>query len=154
MNALTTAQADAIDLVASTLIHRASRLTRLLTSFGSRELSRTEAGLLITLLDGPRRITELAETEALAQPTVTRLVDRLENRGFVVRARAADDGRVVLVSISSTGRTTIEASRVQVRTLMRETMADLRDEELTELVGATETLAKLIETLQLRRAGV
>ncbi len=153
MNALTTARAEAIDLVASSLIHRASRLTRLLTSFGSRELSRTESGLLITLLERPRRITELAETEALAQPTVTRLVDRLETRGFVVRGRAAQDGRVVLVSISPTGREKIEASRVQVRTLMRETVLELSDEELAELVGATETLAKLIGTLQQRRAG-
>lgn len=153
MNDLDTSRAQAIDLVANAFVYRSSRLTRLLASFGSRELSRTESGLLITLLDGPRRVTELAETEALAQPSVTRLVDRLEERGLVERARAAEDGRVVLVAISPQGREKIDALRTQVRGLMRETVEELSDAQLAELVAATETLGRLIETLQARRAG-
>ena len=93
-------RSEAIDLVAASLVTRASRLTRLLLRSGSRELSRTEAGLLLTLNDGPRRITELAESEALAQPTVTQLVDKLEGRGLVRRRRSAQDGRVVLAGYS------------------------------------------------------
>ena len=92
MHATATTRTEAIDHVATTLLARASRLTRLLMRSGTRELSRTEAGLLLTLLDGPRRITELAETEALAQPTVTQLVDRLEQRG-AGRAHALGRGR-------------------------------------------------------------
>jgi DNA-binding MarR family transcriptional regulator len=150
MNATTTTRADAIDLVASTLLPRASRLTRLLMRGGPRELSRTEAGLLVTLLEGPRRITELADSEALAQPTVTQLVDKLERRGLVVRERSAGDGRVVLVSISEDGREQLEAARVQTRALMRATMDELSDDELAELVAAGETLGRLIDTLQQR----
>jgi DNA-binding MarR family transcriptional regulator len=153
MNVATTPRAEAIDLVATNLLTRASRLTRLLLRFGARELSRTEVGLLATLLDGPRRITELAATEALAQPTVTQLVDKLERRGLVVRARAADDGRVVLVSVSLQGRAQLESSRAHSRALMRETVAELSDEELAELVAATETLARLIDALQQRPGG-
>jgi DNA-binding MarR family transcriptional regulator len=143
---------EAIDLVASTFLTRASRLTRLLLRAGSRELSRAEAGLLVTLLDGPRRITELAESEALAQPTVTQLVDKIERRGLVVRTRSAEDGRVVLVSISPTGREQLEATRAQTRALMRATVEQLSDEELRELAAASETLGRLIETLQQRAA--
>jgi DNA-binding MarR family transcriptional regulator len=152
MNSLRAERADAIDVVATTLMHRSSCLLRLLTSFGTRELSRTEAGLLSTLLDGPQRITELAETEALAQPTVTRLVDRLQLRGLVGRQRLTDDGRVVLVALSPEGRQKVEASRDQVRALMRETVEELSDEELSELVVASETLGRLIETLQQKKA--
>ena len=154
MKSLTTTRAEAIDLVATTLMHRSSRLLRLLTSFGARELSRTESGLMLTLLDGPLRITELAESEALAQPTVTRLVDNLQQRGLVVRDRHADDGRVVVVSISAAGRETIESSRTQVQALMRDTVQELSDEELAELVAASETLGRMVETLQRRRAAV
>ena len=68
---------------------------------GAHDISRTEAGVLSTLEDGPRRITELAATEALAQPTVTQLVDKLQGRGLVARGRADDDGRVVLVAITA-----------------------------------------------------
>jgi DNA-binding MarR family transcriptional regulator len=149
---LKTTRADAIDLVATTLLRRSSLLMRLLTSFGARVLSRTEAGLLLTLVEGPKRITELAESEALAQPTVTKLVDKLEREGLVVRERFAEDGRVVLVSISPDGREQVEASRIQVQGLMRDTVQELSDEELAELVAASETLGRLIETLQRRRA--
>ena len=78
-------RADAIDLVASNLLGRAARLTRLLMRSGVHEISRTEVGVLATLSDGPRRITQLAMTEALAQPTVTQLIDKLEGRELVSR---------------------------------------------------------------------
>jgi DNA-binding MarR family transcriptional regulator len=115
---------------------------------GSRELSRTEAGLLSTLADGPRRITELAETEALAQPSISKLVDKLEARDLVTRERAEDDGRVVVVSISAEGLLRLEAARSQIRSLLRRTLFALEDEELAALVTAGEVLERLIQTLQ------
>src|ERR1700730_1493162 len=81
--------------VSSELLPRAALLTRLLARQLGREFPRTEVGLLNTLSSGPRRITELAELEGLAQPTMTLLVKRLEQRGLVDRQRQADDGRVV-----------------------------------------------------------
>ena len=153
MSSEASSRAEAIDLIATTLAPRASRLTRLLVrSAGSRELSRTETGALLSLLDGPRRITELAATEALAQPTVTQLVDKLEKRALVERQRADDDGRVVLVAISDLGREQLEALRSRARAVMRETLSGLSDEELDELVAAAQTLGRLVETLQERTA--
>ena len=146
-------RAAAIDLVAGDLLTRASRLTRLAMRQGARDLSRTEAGLLHTLLDGPRRITDLAETEALAQPTVTQLVDRLQQRGLVQRERCADDGRVVRVSISGEGRRSLDAVRTQTRALLQDALEELGDEELAALVGATQALARLIDSLQRRTPG-
>lgn len=141
-------RAEAIELVASTLLGRANRLIRLLMRSGQHELSRTEAGVLSTLTEGRRRITELAATEALAQPTVTQLVDKLEGRGLVLRGRSGDDGRVVLVEISPLGREQLEGLRAEIRASMREALAELPDTELTELVHASETLGTLIEKLQ------
>lgn len=141
-------RAEAIDLVATTLLGRANRLIRLLMRSGAHELSRTEAGVLSTLIEGPHRITELAATETLAQPTVTQLVDKLEGRGLVVRGRSGDDGRVVLVEISPLGREELEGLRAEIRADMREALADLPDTELTELAHASETLGALIEKLQ------
>jgi len=151
MNKPASSRAEAVDIVAKTLTLRASRLLRLLASFGTRELTRTESGLLATLLDGPRRITELATSEALAQPTVTKLVDRLEGLGFVTRERSEADGRVVMVTITADGRAEIAAVREQVRSLMRETVAGLTDDELAVLIRASDTLEKMIDSLQSRR---
>ena len=141
-------RSEAIDLVAGNLLARASRLIRLMMRSGAHELSRTEAGVLSTLLDGPHRITDLAASETLAQPTVTQLVDKLEGRGLVARGRADDDGRVVLVEITALGRERLEELRAEIRARMREALADLPDAELTELAHAAETLGSLIEKLQ------
>jgi DNA-binding MarR family transcriptional regulator len=142
------ARAKAIDLVASNLLGRANRLIRLLMRSGAHDLSRTEAGVLATLTDGPRRITELAATEALAQPTVTQLVDKLETRDLVTRRRSGEDGRVVLVEITKAGEGALEEVRAEIRANMREALAGLPDTDLTELAHAAETLGVLLETLQ------
>jgi DNA-binding MarR family transcriptional regulator len=140
-------RAVAIDLVASNLLGRAARLTRLLMRTGAHRLSRTEVGVLSTLSSGPRRITELAQTEALAQPTVTQLVDKLEGRGLVARARSGEDARVVIVEVTPAGTEIFEEVRAEIRANMREALVDLPDEALTELAHAAETLGGLIETL-------
>jgi DNA-binding MarR family transcriptional regulator len=146
--ATATTRDEATELVATKLVSRASRLTRLLLRAGDRELSRTEAGLLMTLLDGPRRVSELAESEALAQPTVTQVVERLQQRELVAKARSAEDGRVVLVRITATGRRRLARTQEAYRGLLREAMAALPDDELAGLAAATETLERLIEELQ------
>ena len=147
MTSSSTDRAAAIDLVASTLLGRAARLTRLLMRSGAHEISRTEVGVLATLSDGPRRITQLAMTEALAQPTVTQLIDKLEGRELVSRSRSAEDGRVVLVEITTAGAAALESVRALIRANMREALVDLPDAELTELAHAADTMGSLIEKL-------
>jgi DNA-binding MarR family transcriptional regulator len=139
---------DAVDLVSTTLLGRASRLTRLLLRSGSRELTRTETGLLTTLADGPRRITELAETEAVSQPAISKMADKLEAQGLVVRARSADDGRAVQVSITAEGRARLELVHSQIHALLRRTLAELQDDDLAALVAAADVLERLIQALQ------
>ena len=103
-----------------TLLVRTSRLARLMNRAGPRELTRTESGLLDTLSGGQRTINELAETEALTQPAVSKLVDRLERRELVARHRADHDARVVLVSITAAGSAALEEKTEHVRGVLRE----------------------------------
>jgi DNA-binding MarR family transcriptional regulator len=137
-----------IDYVASELVPRAALLTRLLLRQVDAELSRTELGLLRTLSDGPRRITDLAELEGLAQPTTTILIKQLEQAGLVRRERRSDDGRVVLVDLTESGRVALEAYREGVREAIGEYLAEISDEQVVELAAATETLAQLVTLLQ------
>jgi hypothetical protein len=66
-----TDRSSRIEYVSTQLPQRATALSRLLAKQVNSELSRTEAIVLNTLRDDPRRITELAELEGLAQPTTT-----------------------------------------------------------------------------------
>ena len=137
-----------IDYVASELVPRAALLTRLLLRQVDAELSRTELGLLRTLSDGPRRITELAELEGLAQPTTTILIKQLEQEGLVQRERRSDDGRVVLVDVTESGRVALEEYRELVREALGGYIAEISDEQVEQLAAATETLAQLVTLLQ------
>src|SRR6478736_3163056 len=105
------ARSEQIDYVSTELLSRAALVTRLLVRELGGELSRTEVGLLKTLSGGARRITELAELEGLAQPTITILIKQLEEKGLVTRTRHSDDGRVVLVNLTERGTVALEEFR-------------------------------------------
>jgi len=139
-----------IDYVSTELLPRAGLVTRLLFKQLGADLSRTELGLLRTLSDGPRRITELADLEGLAQPTMTLQIKQLEQRGLVKRERRSDDGRVVLVDLTKRGRAALDDYRERIRGAMGEYLAEISDEQVDRLVAATETLAQLVTLLQER----
>lgn len=144
----TMARSERLDCVAGQLFPQAALLTRLLFAQLRGELSRTEAGVLNTLSGGPRRITELAALERLAQPTMTLLVKRLEQQELVRRERPAGDGRVVLVSLTEGGSAVLEEYRSQAAAVLGAYLAEMPDEQVEELAVATETLARLILLLQ------
>jgi DNA-binding MarR family transcriptional regulator len=137
-----------LDNVSSHLLQRASLLTRLLVRRSRHGLSRTEGGVLSTLTAGPRRITELAESQGLAQPSMTLLVRRLEEKGWVKRDRQPDDGRVVVISITAAGATALEEFRAEYRAVLRAHIDAMSDEQLTALENATQALGSLIDVLQ------
>lgn len=70
----------------------------------TREISLTAASTLATLDAGPRRITELAVIQGVSQPSMTILVNRLEQSALVERRRDPSDQRVVLVALTDAGR--------------------------------------------------
>ena len=141
-------RSDRIDYVSSQLLPRAALLTRLLVRQLGGDLTRTEAGLLNTLSAGVRRVTELAELEQLAQPTMTQLVKRLEHQGLVCRERQADDGRVVLVNLTEAGAAALEGYRAQASAALAAYLVEMGDEQVEALAAATETLAELVVALQ------
>ena len=150
MKSVTESRAERIDYVSSQLLPGAAVLTRLLVRHLGGTWSRTEVSLLNTLSYGPRRITELAEFERLAQPTMTQLVKRLEQSGLVTRERQADDGRVVLVSLTEAGRAAVEDFRAQASAALGARLAEMPDDQVQALAVATETLAQLVTVLQQR----
>ena len=143
---------DRIEHVAGHLLPNAALVTRLLVKQLRTDISRTDASVLNALTGAPRRVTELAELEGLAQPTMTLLVQRLEQRGWVKRDRHADDGRVVLISLTGAGRTALEEFRARVGAALHEHMEAMSDEQVAALATATDALASLVDVLQGRAA--
>jgi DNA-binding MarR family transcriptional regulator len=86
---------------------------------------------------------EIGERMITRDPDITRLLDRLENRGFVQRMRARHDRRVIYGKITAAGLK-----------LLREMDAPLEKygREMLRHVGQ-EKLKQLIELLELVRGG-
>jgi DNA-binding MarR family transcriptional regulator len=143
-------RAERIDHVSRQLLPSVALLTRLLVRQLGGTWSRTEVSLLNTLSDGPRRITELAEYERLAQPTMTQLVKRLEQSGLVTRERQADDGRVVLVDLTEAGVAAVADLRAQASAALGACLAEMPEEQVEALAAATETLTRFVTLLQQR----
>ena len=148
-----TEREEQLDYVAEHLAPRAALLVRLLVrQVRSREISRTEMEVLSVLREGPRRITELTDLEGIAQPTMTLLVRRLQEKGWVKRDGLPGDGRVVLVSLTEAGAAAQQRFRAQFLHAMRTDLQELSDQELKGLSAATETLSSFVDDLQ-QRAG-
>jgi DNA-binding MarR family transcriptional regulator len=148
LNAETTPRAERIEHIVRDLVPRASQLTRLVLGQPRGEISRSEGGILRTLSGGPKRVTEVAELEGLAQPTTTVLIKQLEQNGWVQRDRDPQDGRAVLVSLTHDGADALERYRAQYRALLRDRLAAMSDEQIKALDNAIGALDALVIAMQ------
>ena len=107
-------------------------------------LSLTAAATLASLdRNGPARLTELAVQQGVSQPAMTQLVTRLQDAGLAERRPDREDGRVVLVHITDTGRMELGRRR-RVRTERLGSLFDrLTDDDQAALVAALPALTAL-----------
>jgi DNA-binding MarR family transcriptional regulator len=146
-----TRREEQIDYLTDNLLSRAALLVRMLVKqVRNREISRTEGEVLSILRDGPRRVTELAELEGVAQPTMTLLIKRLEERGWVTRTGMREDRRVVMVALTQAGSAVEQAFRAQFLGAMRGDLEELSDEQIAALTSATQTLGSFVDVLHQR----
>jgi DNA-binding MarR family transcriptional regulator len=109
-----------------------------------REISLTAAATLGTLdRCGPRRITELAVSEGVAQPSMTALVTGLERAGLVERGGDPADQRVVLVALTAAGHDYLRRRRRAGADRFNRLLGRLPGEELDALLAAAPALAHL-----------
>jgi DNA-binding MarR family transcriptional regulator len=92
---------------------------RMFSSFEREEIccgtvSSAQCVLLQTLLEGEWDVSSLASHTRVTKGAMTRLVDGLEARDWVTRAKAEDDARRVLVGLTAGGRK--EAKRLNALT--------------------------------------
>jgi DNA-binding MarR family transcriptional regulator len=76
---------------------------------------------------------ELRDRMLTRMPDMTRLLDRMEVAGLVVRAREGDDRRMVMTRITETGRRLLDDLDAPVMALHRKQMAGLTDAQLRSL---------------------
>lgn len=84
--------------------------------------------------------TELAELLGITTGTMTRRLDVLENREYVTRRRAGEDGRRRLVRLTDKGQRTLDKLRHQQDAFEERLMHELSDEQLQQLDSCLRVL--------------
>jgi DNA-binding MarR family transcriptional regulator len=92
---------------------------------------------------GPVRLGDLAATERIAPSTLTRLVNVLEDRGYLVRQPAPDDARAFLVTMTDSGRDVLERIRAEATSLLTDILTTMPKDHLAALDAALPALEHL-----------
>ena len=139
------AAAHADTELATALDARLAALWRTLGRGGYGGLSRTAAAVLANLRhNGPQRIGDLAAAEAVAQPSMTSLVTRLENAVLVRRVSDPDDARAVRVQLTADGDACLDEIRAGRAALIADRLARLTPEQRQALEAALPALDSLV----------
>lgn len=109
----------------------ATRLVRRLRQESATGLPLSSfSALAIIDVRGPLSLGAVAELEGVTPPTVTRIVQRLENDGLVERSTDPDDKRVNYVRATTAGSTLLSRSRDRRNAWLAERLADLDPADL------------------------
>ena len=132
-------------------------MRRLQSGPAFRKLAINEYDVLFTLSRCPSgwlRLNELNDNVLLSQSSLSRLVERLEKRGLVVRMPAPEDGRGVLLKLTDEGRELQkEIGREHVRDISALVAPALTAAEQKELRRLTEKLRHSLGRATGRSAG-
>ena len=90
--------------------------------------------------DGGITCSVLAERIIARDPDITRLLDRMERSGLVVRRRSAADRRVVLTMLHLKGDRLLDETQQPMRDAMLGIMGGLGEKRLLSLISSLEAV--------------
>jgi DNA-binding MarR family transcriptional regulator len=93
------------------------------------------------------RVSDLAAGAGIAPSTASRILDALERRAIIRRARSMEDRRGVTVTLTDHGRAALAQQHEWMRARQLEFFADLPDEERQLVSDLLVRLAALIDEL-------
>ena len=127
----------AVDAWESLLRAQVALMKEFAEDFRGSTVSMQEYDVLYTLTgcpDGRTRLRDLADRVRLSQPGLSRLVERMEADGLVVRERDPLDGRGTLVRLTAKGEDAQRSTgRVHVRSITARVAGALTHDEQVEL---------------------
>lgn len=115
------------------------------SKFKEMNLTGSQGMLTGTLVHhGGMKVSDLSEKMGLSNSTVSGIIDRLEDRGFVERIRSKEDRRVVYVDLTDEFREISRKLFEEVQTMFDEIINKATPEELDTVLKGLDTLKKLM----------
>lgn len=134
-----------IDRIAASLRMSIARLARLLRQQDHSGMSPAMGTALASVfLHGPLTLGRLASLEQVTPPTVSKLVDKLEDRGLVEREFDPTDRRVCRVVVTPAGAAQIDDIRSRRTQWLSERLRELPATDVERLNDVIEVLEHLV----------
>jgi DNA-binding MarR family transcriptional regulator len=112
------------------------------------ELTQGQIRALFTIdIKGEATAGELAKSAELSPASVSTMLDHLERDGIIERHRSETDRRVVVVTLTESGRALVTEKRDRFRARGREALAGLSDTDLTVGAEVMRRLAHMLDGL-------
>jgi len=119
-------------------------LRRLRKSDAAQGLSGPKSSALSVLVfGGPQTLKELAATEQVRAPTMSRLVAEMEAEGLASKTDDKSDGRVVRIAATAKGKALLEAGRERRLAVLTQQIEALDRHERETQRAAAEILVRL-----------
>lgn len=93
--------------------------------------------------------TALARAVHLSQGTVTGILQRLEKRGLIERARSETDGRGVVIRLTGAGATLLTETPSLLQDRFREELRRLEDWERHQILSTLQRIAGLMDAREI-----
>lgn len=138
-----------LDLTALQVLSRISRLAHHLdagrkTAFAKSNLEPWEFDVLASLRRAGKPYAlpprQLIKENLVTSGTMTNRIDRLEKRGLVSRRPDPIDGRSIIVSLTETGKTMVDAAFTELLKLEAELLEDLSEAQQAQLANLLSEL--------------
>jgi DNA-binding MarR family transcriptional regulator len=101
---------------------------------------------------GTASARNLARSLQVSQPTITGILDRLEQRGFVSRARNASDRRAIDVAITDEGQRALATAPPLLQERFSDELAKLHPWEQTMILATLQRVAAMMDAEDLTAA--
>ena len=105
------------------------------------------SALSVIVFNGPITLGKLAEAEQVRPPTMTRIVNALENQELVVKAQDPGDGRVIRIAATTQGKRVLIRGRARRVQFLTEQIRHLEKVEQENLSAALVTIQELIDRI-------
>ena len=99
-------------------------------------------------------VAMVSQAVQLAPATVSRILDRLEDAGLVLRERRSQDRRKVCLSLTDLGRQQVDKLPTPLQEQFVTRLRDLSADEQRRLLGALEKVVEMMEASELDAAPV
>lgn len=128
------------------LLRVIARINRWATRRADLEIPPAQGRLLAQIDElGSARIGDLARADHCSQPTMTTQVQRLEERGWVLRDPDPADRRAVLISLTDEGRALLSAVRRERAAVLAPYIDGLDEQARARLEEAVATLGEVLD---------